>query len=160
MAKNEKNKIAGSSKKILIPLLIILLVVNVVGMIFINPFGWGDSPPKHNDTNVHLLGEGTPDSYVWVEYSTDEYEFSYNPYMRDIVIVKEIEGSNGCDLEFYARLSGGEALLFKMYYNSNKGSFTHEAKDSAGNSVTFGFEMKDLPEGLGESDEYTFFTAQ
>lgn len=93
-----------------------------------------------------------------VEVDMPEFQFTYSGELKDSVVMKEVEGSGA--LEFTVILSGGEAHIFTLHYNTVEGDYVTVLDDAAGNKIPVAFQMAAVPEGLSDEDTATFYQAQ
>ena len=86
------------------------------------------------------------------------YSFEYSGDLAEDITLKENKESG--DLEFFVSLSGSEAPLFTLRFNSDEGDFVTVIRDASDVPVPVAFRMEQIPEGLEEADETLFCTAQ
>lgn len=93
-----------------------------------------------------------------VQVSMPEYELTYSGELADVIVMEEVADPEG--LKFSVKLSGGEAHMFTLYYNSEDGDLVTVLTDAAGEKIPVAFQMATIPEGLDDADAHTFYTAQ
>ena len=93
-----------------------------------------------------------------VEITMPEYSLSYSGTLADKISTETHEDGSG--ILFYVQLSTGKVPMFDMFYNSQDGELVKALYDAAGNRVLVAFQMLEVPAGVSEEDQYTFYTVQ
>lgn len=117
-----------------------------------------EEPSTPADTQPEDAPVTQPPTEPPVQVTLPAYELSYSGELADRISWKELEDRNG--LQFFVRLTDGDAAIFTMLVNQEEGDLVVMKQNSAEEQIPIAFQMKTLPEGLSQEEQDVFFFAQ
>lgn len=126
----------------------------------------GTEPPAQSQPEPSTPLVTAPEDEPYIEQPTQppvqvvmpEYELSYSGNMADVISWQELPEEGG--LQFYVKLSTGDAALFTLLLDRMEGELVTMKENSAGEKVPVSFLMEEIPEDLSEEDKTAFCFAQ